>query len=266
MMISASILNADNRIDSVVKLNRTNISYVHIDVMDGKFVEDEQFSINEIKAIDRVSKNKLDVHLMVKDPIKYIEELSNMNIGFITFHLEVKKSIKKIISKIKEYGYGVGISINPSTDIDEVVPYLNDIDMVLVMSVEPGKGGQKFIEKTVSKVNKLKKIIDVNGCNVKIEVDGGINDTTISKLDNVDIAVVGSYITKSDNYYKRVNGLLSVFNKENNTNKKIISDICVVLSGIFFIIYLFNKSLNYILIMGMILLVVSFLINKKDLS
>ena len=265
MMISASILNADDRIDSVVKLNRTNISYIHVDVMDGKFVDDVQFNINEIKAVDRVSKYKLDVHLMVKDPIKYIEELSNMNIGFVTFHLEVKKSIKKIISKIKENGYGVGISINPDTDIDEVVPYLNDIDMVLVMSVEPGKGGQKFIEKTVSKVNKLKKIIDANDCNVKIEVDGGINDSTISKLNNVDIAVVGSYIIKSDNYYKRVNGLLSVFNKENNTNKKIISDICVVLSGVLFIIYLINKNLNIVLIIGMILLVVGFMMNKKDL-
>lgn len=266
MMISASILNADDRVDSVVKLNRTKISYVHVDVMDGKFVDDVQFNINEIRAVDRVSKNKLDVHLMVKDPVKYIEELDSMNIGFITFHIEVKRSIKNIISKIKEKGYGVGVSINPDTDIDEVVPYLNDIDMVLVMSVVPGKGGQKFIEKTVSKVNKLKKIIDANNCDVKIEVDGGINDNTIKKLSNVDIAVVGSYITKSDNYYEKVNNLLSIFNKKSNTRKKIISDVLVILSGLLFIIYLFDESLNFVLILGMILLVIGFMMNKKDLS
>ena len=266
MMISASILNSDNRVNSVVKLNRTNISYVHVDVMDGKFVDDTQFGINEIRAINRVSKYPMDVHLMVRDPIKYIEELDSMNIGFITFHLEVKKSIKKIISKIKEMGYGVGISIKPDTDIDEVVPYLNDIDMVLVMSVEPGKGGQKFLEKTVTRVNKLKKIIDDNGCNVKIEVDGGINDSTIKKLTNVDIAVVGSYITLSDNYYDSVNSLLDVCVSKKNTNKKIISDILVILSGILFIIYLFNKDLNFVFILGMILLVIGFMINKKDLS
>lgn len=218
MMISTSILNVSDRVESIVRLNRTNTSYIHIDVMDGKFVRDNQFGIKEVKAINRVSKYPLDVHLMVNDPIKYITELESMNISYITFHLEVKKDKKKIISKIKELGYKVGISIKPDTDIEELVPYLGEIDMVLLMSVEPGKGGQKFLDSTVTRIHELKKIIDNNGFNVKIEVDGGINDGTISKLDGVDIAVVGSYITKSDNYHKQVENLLKL---EIIENKKV---------------------------------------------
>jgi ribulose-phosphate 3-epimerase len=178
--------------------------------MDGKFVEDIQLNeIKEINAINIVSKYKLDVHLMVEDPCFYIDKLDNMNIEYITFHLEVNKNIKKIISKIKEKNYKVGISIKPKTDIKKIIPYLKDIDLVLVMSVEPGKGGQKFLTNTINRVNKIKKIITKNNYNTLIEVDGGINDNTISNLENVDIAVVGSYIIKSDNYYQQIEKLLT---------------------------------------------------------
>lgn len=210
MEISTSILNADDRIEAIVKLNRTNHSYVHVDVMDGNFVSDTQFNVNEIRAINIVSNIPLDVHLMVDDPIKYVNKLNDLNIKYITFHVEVKKNISKIISKIKELGYGVGLSIKPDTDIEELIPYLKDIDMILVMSVEPGKGGQKFLNKTIDRVKKIKNIITKNKYDIKIEVDGGIDDKTITMLDGVDIAVVGSYIIKSDNYSGRINKLLKV--------------------------------------------------------
>lgn len=210
MEISTSILNALDRIEAVVKLNRTNHSYVHVDVMDGNFVSDTQFNVNEIRAINIVSNRPLDVHLMVDDPIKYVNKLNDLNIKYITFHVEVKKNISKIISKIKELGYGVGLSIKPDTDIEELIPYLKDIDMILVMSVEPGKGGQKFLNKTIDIVKKIKNIIIKNKYDIKIEVDGGIDDKTITMLDGVDIAVVGSYIIKSDNYASKINKLLKI--------------------------------------------------------
>jgi len=207
-MIATSILNSKDRINSVLKLNRTNTSYVHIDVMDGKFVSDTQFSLNEITAVNRVSKYPMDVHLMVNDPISYIVKLRNMNISYITFHLEIRKNKDKIIKLIKDMGYKVGISIKPGTDIEKLRPYLDDIDMILVMSVEPGCGGQKFIDSTLDRVKEVKKLIKESKRDIKIEVDGGINGENISKLSDVDIAVVGTYIINSNNYYDVIEKLL----------------------------------------------------------
>ena len=207
MKISTSILNSNNRIDSVVKLNRTNTSYIHIDVMDGKFVKDKQFDIKEIKGLNIVSNNKLDIHLMVENPNNYIKELSNMNIEYITFHIEVDNDINKIISSIKDLGYKVGLAIKPNTDINKLKPYLDKIDLILVMSVEPGKGGQPFLETTPPRINEIKELIQDK--NILIEVDGGINEETIQKIPNADIAVSGSYIINSDNYYRQIEKLLN---------------------------------------------------------
>lgn len=206
MKIAASILDCKDRINSVIELNRTNISYIHIDVMDGKFVPSIQFdNMGEIRGINLVTKYPMDVHLMMDNPISYINELGNMNIEFITIHLEIDKDLKEIFKSIKDLGYKVGLSIKPNTNIKDIEPYLDDIDMVLVMSVEPGLGGQSFIESTVDRIKELKELI--GNRNILIEVDGGINNETITKLEDVDIAVVGSYIVKSDNYYKSVEEL-----------------------------------------------------------
>ena len=215
MKISTSILNSNNRIDSVVKLNRTNTSYIHIDVMDGKFVNDTQFNTKEINAINIVSKYKLDIHLMVENPIDYIKELSNMNIEYITFHIEVNNNINKIIESIQNLNYKVGLAIKPNTDINKLKPYLDKINLILVMSVEPGKGGQQFIENTPNKIKEIKELIKDK--NIKLEVDGGINEETIESIKDTDIAVVGSYIINSDNYYRQIEKLL----KENKEIDKI---------------------------------------------
>ena len=221
MRIAVSVLDCMDRVKGVLELNRTNASFIHIDVMDGKFVPSVQFdNMGEIKGINRVSKYLMDVHLMVDNPSEYIKELDNMNIEFITIHLEIDKDKKEIFKSIRELGYKVGLSIKPNTKVSEIIPYLDDIDMVLVMSVEPGLGGQSFIEGTVDKIRELKELIGDR--NILIEVDGGINNETITKLEGVDIAVVGSYITKSDNYYERIEELLKSV-ENNRLNDKYLS-------------------------------------------
>ena len=218
MEIAVSVLDCKNRIDGVIKLNRTNASYIHIDVMDGKFVPNVQFdNIGEIKGINRVSKYPLDVHLMMENPEDYIKELVDMNIEFITIHLEIDKDKKEIFRMIKNLGYKVGLSIKPNTAISSLKPYLDDIDMILVMSVEPGLGGQKFIEETTNRINEIRKLI--GNRNILIEVDGGINIDNITNLDSVDIAVIGSYITKSDNYYKQIEELLAIQKYKRDSSK-----------------------------------------------
>ena len=202
--ISPSILNAKNRIESVTKLNNTKADLLHIDVMDGKFVNNLQFQKEEIEQIEKISKIPLDIHLMVENPELYIKNLANKNIEFITFHIEINQDINEIINLIKSLGYKVGISLKPNTKVDTLKSYINDIDLVLIMSVEPGYGGQEFIP---SSLNKATEIRNLNK-NITIEIDGGIKDTNIKEIRNyVDIAVVGSYITNHENYNQAINNL-----------------------------------------------------------
>lgn len=202
--ISTSILSAKDRIECINKLNNTNTDYFHIDVMDGKFVPNYQLPSNEINELKKHTKRPLDIHLMTDNPEVYIDEIDNSNVEYITIHLEIEKDIDYLIKKIKESGIKVGISLKPKTNINEIDKYINDIDMILIMSVEPGFGGQQFIEESLNRIkqirNKRKDII--------IEVDGGINNTNISKIKEIaDIAVVGSYITNSNDYNQAINNL-----------------------------------------------------------
>lgn len=209
MKISASLLDASDRISSVDKLNQAGISYLHIDVMDGKMVDNIQFQdMDEIKSISNLSRFKLQIHLMVEDVSSYLDRFIGFNIESITFHLETKQDILENIQRIHDMGYRCGIAICPDTDIQDIYPYLDKIDMILLMSVIPGCGGQSFILDTKDKIIMLKNYIDKNHLSVLIEVDGGINDKTISLVKDADVAVVGSYIVKSDNYIERVNSLL----------------------------------------------------------
>ncbi len=209
MKISVSILDAVNRYEAVDELNDTNISYLHIDVMDDKFVNNIQFqNMDEIREISKISKFPLQVHLMVEDISSYLDKFYGLNIESITFHLETEQDILMNIDKVHDMGYRCGIAICPDTDIQLIYPYLDKIDMVLLMSVIPGRGGQSFILDTKDKIAMLKNYIDRNYLSVLIEVDGGINDKTISFVRDADVAVVGSYIVKSDNYIERVNSLL----------------------------------------------------------
>ena len=204
-MISVSILNVNDN-QNVLKFNNTTIKYIHLDVMDGYFVSNKTLPIDEdFKRLKGLNK-KIDVHLMVNDIKQYVDRYKYLNPEYITFHLEATKDINDIISYIKNLGIKVGISIKPNTPVESLIPYLNDIDLVLVMSVEPGQGGQKFMTSTIDRVLKLKKLREDNHFNYVIEVDGGINNETI-KLVDADIFVVGSYITKSDDYQARIDEL-----------------------------------------------------------
>lgn len=207
MEISVSILNSNDRVMDVKKLNNTNCDYIHIDVMDGEFVNPTEFSYEEVMNIINVCNKKIDVHLMCKDPIKYIEKLVNYNISNITFHEEVGEDLFDIIDLIKKNNIGVGMSIKPNTSIDKLDKYLDKINLVLVMSVEPGYGGQEFMLSSLDKVRELKKRIKDRNLDVKIEIDGGVKDTNINliKESGVDISVVGSFVTKSNDFNKSIN-------------------------------------------------------------
>lgn len=195
MKISASFLTIDN-IDNVNKLVDCDIDYLHLDIMDGMFVNNK----NEVVNIN--NKKPLDVHLMVNDVYKYIDIYKNLNPLFITFHYEAVTDVLEVVNYIKKFNIKVGLSIKPSTKVEEIIPYLPYLDLILVMSVEPGQGGQSFIMDTVDKIKKLKELKG----NYLIEVDGGINDNTINLVSDADIIVVGSYITSGD-YEERIRNL-----------------------------------------------------------
>ncbi len=199
MKVGVSILSSSIKAEDIVKkLDGSSADYIHVDIMDGKFVENKTWTYSEVKKIVSYSSLPLDVHLMVKDPAKYIEDYALLNTTNLIFHYEAVKDIESMISLVKEYGLKVGIAINPDTSEEVIFPYLKDIDVALVMSVVPGKSGQSFIENTPSKIKNLKEEIIRQGVKTIISVDGGINDETglLCKEAGVDMLVSASYIHK----------------------------------------------------------------------
>lgn len=210
MKLSASFLSIkDDFKNNVEKLCSTSIDYIHLDIMDGEFVPVKTWNAGQMKWLLENTRKLKDVHLMVNDVIEYVDDFASLNPEYITFHAEAVDNVDNIIKYIKSKGIKVGLSIKPSTKVEEIFRYLPYIDLVLVMSVEPGKGGQQFILTSIDKINKLKEYKIENGFDYQIEVDGGINNTTINLVRNADIVVVGSYITSNSNYQESVNKLLS---------------------------------------------------------
>ena len=192
MKLSISLLSIKNRLEFIKKINDCNIDYIHIDVMDKTFVDNVAYSMEEIREINAISNKKLDIHLMVNDPIKYINSLNNMNIEYIIFHVEIDKDINNLINIVHGMGYKCGLAINPNTNIDALEPYISNIDLILVMSVMPGYGGQLFINSIYNKLESLRNKYK----NMTISVDGGINQDNIYKLSSlVDMVVIGSYLS-----------------------------------------------------------------------
>lgn len=190
--VSGSFLSNNDKFYEINRLNNSNVDYIHFDVMDGKFVDNKNITISELpKLIDNVKK-KIDIHFMVNDPTKYIEKICYYNIEYITIHYEIK-NLEDYIDKIKNYGFKVGIAIKPETDIEKIYYLLDKINLVLIMSVEPGKSGQKFIDVS-DKINKLKQEIINRKLNVKISVDGGINEEVLTYVKEADILVSSSFI------------------------------------------------------------------------
>lgn len=196
MLVSGSFLSDKIKpIDAVKILDNINIDYMHVDVLDGKFVENKGLTIKEIVNLSKYINKKLDIHLMVSNPKKYIEEFGLLNTEYITFHYEAVKNHMDIINLIKSYGIKVGIAIKPSTSVKDIENLLEYIDLVLVMSVEPGKSGQKFMDSVIYKLEVLNKLRNDKNYRYIINIDGGINDETIDKVKfYVDMVVSASYL------------------------------------------------------------------------
>lgn len=204
MKVSATILTAKDRIASVKMLNNTDVDYIHIDVMDNIFVPNYQMPVNEVNELLKITKKPFDIHLMVENPEPFIKSLDKGNIDSITIHLEINQDIDHLIDLIKSYNYRVGIAIKMDTDTSLLDKYLDKIDLVLVMSIIPGFGGQKFNDIAIDKINEIRN----KNKNITISVDGGINNETINKIKHTtDVAAVGSYITNSNDYQKAIDYL-----------------------------------------------------------
>ena len=205
MKVSVSVLSEyDRLIAAVKKVNESTADFIHVDVMDGKFVDNEKFSVEVVKDIISINKKPLDVHLMVKD-LETIKKYALLKPEYLTFHVEVLND-REIIDYVKKLGIKVGLAINPETSINELYPYIDDVDLILFMSVKPGYGGQPFKEEVIDKIKSFKKMAPSN---LVISVDGGINDKTISlcKYAGCDMVVAGSFITNSDNYDEKIREL-----------------------------------------------------------
>ena len=197
MKVSVSILSSSIKGQDITKkLDNTKADYIHVDIMDGKFVENKTWTYGEVKKIVSYSKLPLDVHLMVEKPERYIEDYAMLNTSYLTFHIEAVQDINQMIESIKDYGLKVGIAINPETPVDKLFPYLKYIDQVLVMGVHPGKSGQSFIENTPERIKKIKDEIINQGINTIVSVDGGVNNETglLCKEAGVDMLVSATYL------------------------------------------------------------------------
>jgi len=201
--ISVSFLSSKDVINDLLYLEATDVDFIHVDVMDGKFVKNKNLPFRILDRMSYVLKKRLDVHLMVKEPKKYIEKYATLNSEYITIHVELpKEKIEESIELIKSYGIKCGLAVNPDTDLNLLKDYLNEIDMILIMSVMPGYGGQEFIKETINRIEELKKMIGKK--KIVINVDGGINDKTVKNVEQSDIVVSGSFIIKSEDFQQQI--------------------------------------------------------------
>ena len=207
MKVSASFLSSKNIPEDLRKLNDTDVDYIHVDIMDGKFVKNKTMPFKEMRHIYEYTSKRLDVHLMVEDPSNYIPLYAELNTEFITIHVEIDEDIEKDLKMIKDYSIKCGLAINPDTKVNELIPYLPYLDEVIIMSVYPGAGGQSFIEETTEKIEELRALIDSYNFNILINIDGGVNDKTKGKCIGADILTSGSYIVCSDNFQEKISSL-----------------------------------------------------------
>ncbi len=210
MKIAVSFLKYKESIEkTIAEINKTDADYLHVDVMDGRFVENTFLTIEELKSILPLSNKKLDVHLMVENPLSYIDVLVGMKPACITVHAEIENTLE-FIKRIKNAGIKAGIAINPETKVEDIENVLDKVNQVLIMGVKPGKGGQALQEVSVNKIEELKNYRRENKLSYLIAIDGGINKETIKKVSDVDICVVGSAISLSDDYQLMIDELKNV--------------------------------------------------------
>lgn len=216
LILSPSILSADfaKLGEDVARAAEAGSEYIHIDVMDGAFVPNISFGMPVIKAIRPMTDKVFDVHLMIEEPVRYIQEFVEAGADMITVHVEACKHLHRTIQVIKSFGIKAGVVLNPATSLSTIEEILPEVDMVLLMSVNPGFGGQKYIETTTDKVRRLRQMITERNLNVDIEVDGGVTQDNVGMLieAGANIFVAGSAVYKGS-VEDNVKGFLEVFKK-----------------------------------------------------
>ena len=210
-LVSPSLLSADfgNLQRDIEMINNSEADWFHLDIMDGMFVPNISFGFPIIKHIKKHAKKPLDVHLMIVNPDRYIEDFHNAGADILTVHYEACNHLHRTVQKIKSLEMKAGVSLNPHTPVHLLKDIISDVDLVLIMSVNPGFGGQKFIPNSIEKIKELKQLITDINSNALIEVDGGVDNTNAKSLVEAgcDILVAGSYIFKSEDQLETISGL-----------------------------------------------------------